>query len=199
MADNYSIELRKPKPFREFAIPSLFTEARKIINQLPCSIEEAQKDKLIEPLTYIWANLKGAERKELNLSISARFPGLQVIRWLPKVKSIIEKQAYNSTKGGHGHVYFVLLDAKDFPSVQSAFGIYVGQSNYTPERRLKNHKSGKHASSTVQKRGHFILESLSYRFSPITRDEALRLEAECLRRLRAENLKNLPAKIVKGS
>lgn len=199
MANPYSIELRKPKPFAEFTVPALLSEADKILTQLPGSITEAKKHKLMEPLTYIWANVQGDFRKKLNQSISTHCPNLQVIRWLPKVKAIIEKQAYNTTRGGHGHVYFVLVDAEKFSSTQSAFGIYVGQSKYVPERRYKNHKSGKHASRIVQKEGRFILESLSYHFSPITRDEAMRLETECLKALRTANLKNLPAKIIKGS
>ena len=199
MADYYSIELRKPKPFSGFTDTALFSEADKILSQLPSSIEEAQYHKLMEPLAYIWANLKRDDRKELNQSISTHFPGLQVIRWLPKAKAIIEKQSSKRTKGGNGHVYFVLFDATKYSSTQSACGIYVGQSIYTPERRFKNHRAGKHASSIVQNEGRFILESLSYQFSPISRDEALRLEAKCLVELRSANLKNLPAKIIRGS
>jgi len=199
MNDKYLKELRKPKPFSGLSDTELLNQAAEIITELPETFEEAQFNRLLEPLSYIWGNLSTENRTALNKMLTAHCSGLQVIRWLPKVQAIIEKQSYKKTKGGHGHVYFILLDRTQIRTTSTNCGIYIGQSMYTPERRFKNHKSGKHASRIVRDHGQFILESLSYHFSPITRDEAIRLETECLKALRTANLKNLPAKIIKGS
>ena len=198
MAEDYNIELRKAKPFAKYTQVELAKTAEQILGKLPRSVGEAQFDSLMEPLSYIWANLPKSDRKKLNQSISKDYPKLQVIHWLPKVKAIIEKQSYRKTPRGHGHVYFVLIDATKYISEEKTYGIYVGQSKYTPERRLKNHRAGKHASKIVQRKGKFIIESLSYKYSPISRDEALRLEAKCLAELKSANLKNLPEKLIRG-
>lgn len=199
MNDKYLKELRKPKPFSGLTVTELLNLAGEIITQLPRTLKEAQFNGLIEPLSYIWGNLSAENRKALNKMLTAHCSGLQVIRWLPKVKAIIEKQAYKKTKGGHGHVYFVLFDATKFSSTQSSWGIYVGQSKYTPERRFENHRSGKHASGIVREKGKFVLQSLSYNFAPISRKESIRLEAHLLKELRGANFGNLPAKIIRGS
>jgi predicted GIY-YIG superfamily endonuclease len=199
MTDDYKIELRKAKPFAGYTQVELASTAEQILAKLPKSVEEAQFDSLMEPLSFLWNILSKPQRTKLNKAMNAHAAGLQAIRWLPKVKAIIERQSHRETPRGHGHVYFVLIDATKYISEEKTYGIYVGQSKYTPERRLKNHQSGRHASPIVRDHGQFILESLSYRFAPISKKEALRLEAECLRALKSAKLSNLPEKIIRGS
>ena len=199
MNDKYLKELRKPKPFSGLADTELLNQAAEIITQLPETLEEAQFNRLLEPLSYIWGNLGTENRTALNKMLTAHCSGLQVIFWLPKVKAIIEKQSYKKTKGGHGHVYFILLDRTQFKTTSTNCGIYIGQSKYTPDRRFKNHLSGRHASRVVRDYGKFVLQSLSYNFVPISRKESIRLEAHLLKELREANFINLPAKIIKGS
>lgn len=191
-------ELRKPKPFDAFSHAELLEKAATLLAQLPKTLMEAQFSALIEPLSYIWANLDKRHRTQLNQMLTAHCPDLQVIRWLPKLKARIEKQRYTATKGGHGHVYFILLDRTDVVSSDCNSGLYIGQSKYSPQRRFEHHKSGRHASIVVQKHGQFVLESLSYTFAPISREEAIRIEALLLNELRQANLSNLPKKLIEG-
>lgn len=199
MNDKYLKELRNPKPFSGLTVTELLNQAAEIITKLPDTLEEAQFNRLLEPLSYIWGNLSAENRKALNKMLTAHCSGLKVIRWLPKVKAIIEKQAYKKTKGGHGHVYFVLLDRTRVKATSTNCGIYIGQSKYTPERRFRNHLSGRHASGVVRDYGKFVLQSLSYNFVPISRKESIRLEAHLLKELRGANFENLPEKMIRGS
>ena len=146
MAEDYKIELRKAKPFAKYTQAELASAAEQILAKLPKSAEDAQFNSLMEPLSYVWSLLSEPQRIKLNKAMNAHAAGLHAIRWLPKVKAIIERQSHRETPRGHGHVYFVLIDATKYISEEKTYGIYVGQSKYTPERRLKNHQSGRHAS-----------------------------------------------------
>ena len=198
MTENYKRELCKAKPFAAFTQTELLEKAVTLLTQLPKTLKEAQYNTLIEPLSYLWANLDKRHRKQFNQMLTAHCRGLQVIPWLPKLKARIEKQSFTATKGGQGHVYFILLDRSKVVSSDCKTGLYIGQSQYRPKRRFQHHKSGKHASRVVQKHGAFVLESLSYIFAPIRRKEAIRIEARLLNELRAANLSNLPKKLIKG-
>lgn len=198
MANNYSKEIRQKVPFATFTNCELLEEAKHILSKLPKSIKDAQYHQLMEPLTYLWDRLDSIERKKLNQLMTAHVSGLHAIRWLPKVKALIEKQKYERTKGGHGHVYFILLDEDRHKTVSSKCGIYIGQSKYNPQNRYEQHKAGIHSSGKVENYGKFLLESISFTFAPITRKEALRLEAHCYKIICEAKLSNLPTKNIHG-
>ena len=198
MADDYKIELRKAKPFAKYTQAELASTAEQILAKLPRSAEKAQFDSLMEPLSYLWSMLRKPERTKLNKAMNAHATGLQAIRWLPKVKALIEKQSFKKTKGGSGHVYFILLDQTRFVTTNTKCGIYIGQSKYLPQKRFEQHKAGIRASGEVQRNGRYVLQSLSYKFTPINIAEAKRLEVECYKVICAAKLTNLPNKIVQG-
>ena len=151
MADDYKIELRKAKPFAKYTQAELASTAEELLHRLPKSFEEAQFDSLMEPLSYLWSMLSKPERTKLNKAMNAHATGLQAIRWLPKVKALIEKQSFKKTKGGSGHVYFILLDQTRFVTTNTKCGIYIGQSKYVPQKRFEQHKTGIRASGEVRR------------------------------------------------
>ena len=198
MAEDYNIELCKAKPFAKYTQAELASTAEQILGELPKSFEEAQFDSLMEPLSYLWNILSKPQRTKLNKAMNAHAAGLQAIRWLPKVKALIEKQSFKETKGGSGHVYFILLDQTRFVMPYPKCGIYIGQSKYVPLKRFEQHKAGIRASGEVRRNGRCVLQSLSYRFTPINIAEAKRLETECHKVICSAKLTNLPKKIVQG-
>lgn len=198
MAEDYNTELRKAKPFAKYTQAEIASTAEQILAKLPRSAEEAQFDSLMEPLSYVWSLLSKPQRAKLNKAMNTHAAGLQAIRWLPKVKALIEKQNFKKTKGGSGHVYFVLLDQTRFVTTNAKCGIYIGQSKYVPQKRFEQHKAGVRASGEVRKNGRYILRSLSYRFTPINIAEGKRLEAECHKIICSAELTNLPKKIIQG-
>ena len=140
MAKDYNIELYKAKPFAKYTQAELASTAEQILAKLPKSIEEAQFDSLIEPLSYLWNLLGKPHRSKLNKAMNAHAAGLQAIRWLPKVKTLIEKQSFKKTKGGSGHVYFILLDQTRYVTTNTKCGIYIGQSKYVPQKRFEQQR-----------------------------------------------------------
>jgi hypothetical protein len=198
MAEDYNIELCKAKPFAKYTQAELASTAEQILAKLPKSVEKAQFDSLMEPLSYLWNLLSKPQRTKLNKAMNTHAAGLQAIRWLPKVKTLIEKQSFKKTKGGSGHVYFILLDQTGFVTTNTKCGIYIGQSKYVPQKRFEQHKAGIRASGEVHRNGKYVLQSLSYRFTPINTAEAKRLEAECHKVICSAKLTNLPKKIVHG-
>lgn len=192
-------QLSKKTPFDDFTEQQLFDTAQDILKELPVPLEEAQHHPLIEPLTYIWSRLDKTARRRLNREMNQHAPGLQPIYWLPRVKSYVEKLEFTKTKGGSGHVYFILMDQSRMVSLYRKTGIYIGQSRYTPEKRFQHHLSGINSSGSVRLHGKFLLQSLSNVLTPISIPEARRLEAVCLEELRSAGLQNLPAKNVLGS
>lgn len=198
MADDYKIELCKAKPFAKYTQAELASTAEQILAKLPKSVKEAQFDSLIEPLSFVWNLLSKPQRTKLNKAMNAHAAGLQAIRWLPEVKALIEKQGFEANKGGSGHVYFILLDQARFVIPYPKCGIYIGQSKYVPQKRYEQHAAGIRASGEVNRNGRYVLQSLSYRFTPINIAEARRLEAECHKVICSAKLTNLPKKIVQG-
>ena len=198
MAVDYKIELRKARPFAKYTQAELASTAEQILAKLPKSVKEAQFNSLMEPLSYIWSLLSKPQCTKLNKAMNAHASGLQAIRWLPKVKALIEKQSFKKTKGGSGHVYFILLDQTRFVTPEPKCGIYIGQSKYVPQKRYEQHAAGIRASGEVNRNGKYVLQSLSYRFTPINTAEAKRLEAECHKVICSAKLTNLPKKIVQG-
>jgi hypothetical protein len=198
MAEDYNRELRKAKPFAKFTQIELASTAGQILGKLPKSFEGAQFHPLMEPLSYLWKLLRKPERTKLNKAMNAHAAGLKPIRWLPKVKALIEKQSFKKTKGGSGHVYFILLDQTRFVMPSPKCGIYIGQSKYVPQKRYEQHTAGIRASGEVHRNGRYVLQSLSYKFTPISIAEARRLEAECHKIICAAKMTDLPKKIVHG-
>ena len=198
MAEDYKIELRKAKPFAKYTQVELAKTAEQILGKLPKSFKVAQFHPLVEPLSYIWKLLRKPQRSNINKAMNAHATGLKPIRWLPTVKALIEKQSFKKTKGGSGHVYFILLDQTRFVIPYPKCGIYIGQSKYIPQKRYEQHVADIRASGEVHRNGRYVLQSLSYRFTPINIAEARRLEAECHKIICAAKLTNLPNKIVQG-
>ena len=198
MAEDYNIELRKAKPFAKYTQVELASAAEHILAKLPRSIEKAQYHSLMEPLSYIWKLLRKPQRSNINKAMNAHATGLKPIRWLPTAKALIEKQSFKKATGGSGHVYFILLDQTRFVMPYPKCGIYIGQSKYVPQKRYEQHTAGIRASSEVHRNGRYVLQSLSYKFTPINIAEAKRLEAECHKIICAAKLTNLPKKIVHG-
>jgi len=198
MAEDYNIELRKAKPFAKYTQVELAKTAEQILGKLPKSFEVAQFHPLVEPLSYIWKLLRKPQRSNINKAMNAHATGLKPIRWLPTVKALIEKQSFKKTKGGSGHVYFILLDQTRFVIPYPKCGIYIGQSKYVPQKRYEQHAAGIRASGEVNRNGKYVLHSLSYRFTPINIAEARRLEAECHKIICSAEMTDLPKKIVHG-
>ena len=198
MAEDYKIELRKAKPFAKYTQVELAKTAEQILGKLPKSFKVAQFHPLVEPLSYIWKLLRKPQRSNINKAMNAHATGLKPIRWLPTVKALIEKQSFKKTKGGSGHVYFILLDQTRFVTTNTKCGIYIGQSKYIPQKRYEQHVADIRASGEVHRNGRYVLQSLSYRFTPINIAEARRLEAECHKIICAAKLTNLPKKVVHG-
>jgi predicted GIY-YIG superfamily endonuclease len=69
--------------------------------------------------------------------------------------------------------------------------LYVGMTSKTPEERLKQHLTGalskkgyKISSDIVQKYGMYLRPSLYSHLNPLTREEALKMEAELANKLK---------------
>jgi hypothetical protein len=192
--DHYLNELMRDQPFEGHSQAELLKKGLALIKVLTDC--EDKLNPLLEPLSYIWSELIDGPRKELNQEMSQK--GLVPIRWLAKVKRITNGIPYTQTARGRGHVYFILLDESQMTSV-SKIGLYIGQSVYSPQRRFENHRNGINASRHVHNKGKFVLQSLSYKFKPISNSESKRLEKECLKTLRAKQFQNLPAKLIRGA
>ncbi len=97
--------------------------------------------------------------------------GMAAVEWWEK--AIAACRTVKKTTRGNHHLYVILLDGflKD-----SRFGLYVGESRYTPENRFKNHLNGKHAARHVHRMGKCLLPELYEHLNPLSRDEAKALE-----------------------
>ena len=89
------------------------------------------------------------------------------------------------TRGRH-HVYVVLLDGYQNGS---RYGLYVGESRYTPERRYNNHKTGNHASRHVLRKGVCLLFDLFKHLNPLTREEAKDIEVKLAEAFKAAGIR----------
>jgi len=96
---------------------------------------------------------------------------VQPIDWLERARAISETFQKN-TSGKH-HLYVVLLDGY---INNSRFGLYVGESRYTPGNRLKQHFSGVRASVHVERHGVCLLPDLYEHLNPLSKPEAKELE-----------------------
>ncbi len=107
------------------------------------------------------------------------------VEWLPSVYEI----AARCQSGGRGrsNVYLVLLDYQD--GAGDPYGIYVGQTTYSPAERFDQHKAGIRASGSVLRRGLEVLTGPVLHLQQIARAEAERIEAELAEALRAAGLR----------
>ncbi len=122
--------------------------------------------------THCWLGAKRRRNKnrEAILGPLAR-AGMQPIDWWEQAREASLK--IRKTTGGNHHLYVVLLDGY---VAGSRYGLYVGESRYTPERRFANHKSGEHASRHVLRKGVCLLPELYRHLNPLSRAEAKALE-----------------------
>ena len=105
------------------------------------------------------------------------------IPWLDTARSVCRR--FHRGSAGKHHLYAVLLDG--FVG-KGRLGVYIGESRYTPERRLQQHLSGVRASGVVQRLGVTLLPSLVAHLNPLGRKEAKELERELARALAAAGI-----------
>ncbi len=124
--------------------------------------------------THCWLVAKRRRKKSRDAILHPLIrAGLQPIDWWEQ--ALQASQRIRKTTGGNHHLYVVLLDGY---AAGSRYGLYVGESRYTPERRFENHKSGKHASRHVQRKGVRLLPELYRHLNPLSRAEAKALEPQ---------------------
>ena len=135
--------------------------------------------------TQCWLIAKKRKSKTLQavmqLLIAADLPPIEW--WESAVQA--SQSIQRSTKGNH-HVYVVLLDGYQR---DSRYGLYVGESRYTPERRYGNHKADKHASRHVLRKGVCLLFDLFKHLNPLTREEAKDIEVKLAEAFKAAGIR----------
>lgn len=105
------------------------------------------------------------------------------VEWLDVARSVCSR--FHRTSKGNHHLYAVLLDGF---VAKGRFGVYIGESRYTPARRLAQHLEGVRASGVVLRRGVTLLPSLVEHLNPLARQEARELESELARALKATGI-----------
>jgi hypothetical protein len=98
---------------------------------------------------------------------------MRYIDWLPSVYEIA--LTFSASGKGRSNIYLVLLDYEDR---DSAYGVYVGMSKYSPAQRFDQHKAGIRAAGSVLKRGIEVLTGPTLHLQYIKRSEAARIEEE---------------------
>ena len=98
---------------------------------------------------------------------------MEPIKWWEK--ALRASRTIRKTTRGNHHLYVVQLDGY---VANSRYGLYVGESSYTPERRFVNHKNNQHASRHVYRKGQCLLPELYQHLNPLSRAEAKELEAQ---------------------
>jgi hypothetical protein len=99
---------------------------------------------------------------------------MRYIDWLPRAYEVA--LGFRGSAKGRSNIYLILLDYQDRP--RSAYGVYVGMSNYSPADRFDQHKAGIRASGSVLKRGLEVLTGPTLHLQRIKRADAQRIEAE---------------------
>ncbi len=130
------------------------------------------RDPVLATHCWLGAKRRRSKNREAILDPLIR-AGMQPIDWWEQ--ALQASQYLRKTTSGNHHLYVVLLDGY---AAGSRYGLYVGESRYTPERRFENHKSGKHASRHVQRKGVCLLPELYRHLNPLSRAEAKALEPE---------------------
>jgi hypothetical protein len=109
---------------------------------------------------------------------------MRYIEWLPAAYEVALK--CKSSAKGRTNIYLVLLDYED---QDSAYGVYVGMSKYSPAQRFDQHKAGIRAAGSVLKRGIEVLTGPTLHLQYIKRSEAARIESQLAEALAAAGLK----------
>jgi hypothetical protein len=98
---------------------------------------------------------------------------MRYVDWLPTAYDIALE--FRSKGKGRSNIYLVLLD---YQERDSAYGVYVGMSKYSPAQRFDQHKAGIRAAGAVLKRGIEVLTGPTLHLQFIKRSEAARIEEE---------------------
>ncbi len=122
--------------------------------------------------TVCWLGAKRRRQKSRDAILAPlASAGLQPIEWWEQ--ALQASRQIRKTSSGNHHLYVVLLDGY---AAGSRYGLYVGESRYTPERRFEHHKGGRHASRHVLRKGLCLLPELYRHLNPLSRAEAKALE-----------------------
>lgn len=138
-----------------------------------------------ETLTDCWTILRTRSRLRpvRRLEQAAAALSAAPVEWLDLARSICAR--FHRTAKGNHHLYAVLLEGF---VARGRFGVYIGESRYTPEKRFSQHCAGIRASGVVQRRGIALLPSLVAHLNPLSRKEAKELEVELARALRSAGI-----------
>lgn len=138
-----------------------------------------------ETLTDCWNILRARSRPRPVRRLERAVAELQAapVGWLDVARSVCGR--FHRTATGNHHLYAVLLDGF---VTKGRFGVYIGESRYTPESRLMQHLAGVRASGVVQRRGVTLLPSLVAHLNPLARQEAKELEIELAGALKAAGI-----------
>lgn len=138
-----------------------------------------------ETLTDCWRILRARSRVRPVRRLEEAVSDYEAapVEWLDLARSVCSR--YHRTAKGNHHLYAVLLDSF---VAKGRFGVYIGESRYTPTKRLTQHLTGVRASGVVLRRGVTLLPSLVAHLNPLARQEAKELEAELARALRAAGI-----------
>ncbi len=109
---------------------------------------------------------------------------MRYIDWLPRAYEVA--LGFRGTARGRSNIYLILLDYQD--RLRSAYGVYVGMSNYSPADRFDQHKAGIRASGSVLKRGLEVLTGPTLHLQRIRRADAERIEVDLAEALGSEGL-----------
>jgi hypothetical protein len=131
-------------------------------------------------------NIEGA-LEQLWMVAAASIPEwlpMRYIDWLPAAYEIA--LSFKAIATGRSNIYLVLLD---FSDRDSAYGIYVGMSKYSPAQRFDQHKAGIRAAGSVLKRGIEVLTGPTMHLQFIKRSEAARIEIQLAQALSEAGLR----------
>lgn len=97
--------------------------------------------------------------------------------WLTKARRVARRIRANTKESDEArcHVYVILLEG--LKSNESTHGLYVGQTGLSPEERFQQHKDGYAASGDVKRFGVRLLPKLYQHLNPLSRSEAVEIEA----------------------
>jgi len=157
-------------------------DARMPADELIAIATHAASLRDFETLTDSWTILRARSRLRPVRRLERAVAELEaaLVEWLDVARSV-GRRFHRTAKGNH-HLYAVLLDG--FVN-KGRFGVYIGESRYTPEKRFMRHLAGVRASGVVLRRGVTLLPSLVAHLNPLVRQEAKELEIELARALKA--------------
>ncbi len=106
------------------------------------------------------------------------------IDWLPLAYEVAAR--FQARRRGRCNLYLVLLDYRD--SRPEPYGIYVGETRYSPADRFDQHKAGIRAAGSVLRRGLEVLTGPTAHLQKISRADALDIEERLALALAAAGL-----------